>query len=528
MFFVLTSVMMCSPFSRLTLGLRVAGVPMAGLLILSSSGAYAQGAALDTTPRRTVSVVPRISVTETLTDNVRLTSTGQQSDQITEISPGIRISSDVGRLKGYFDYSLSEIVYAQNSSGRQSQNALTTFGTLEAVDNWAYLDFSGSISQQAISAFGTQSSDNTSLNANRTEVSTYRLSPYVRGRLGGVASYEARYSRAVTTGDGVVRSGVTTVDGNVKISGGSPLANLGWSADASQQSIDYSAGRSTEADRVNIGISVLVTPQFTVFANAGREANNYTSFDKQSYGTSGFGVSWSPSQVTKLSALLEHRAFGDAHSVSFEHRTARTAWKFTDTLDVSATPNQTGIASLGSIYDILFSQFASIEPDPVSRAQLVNAFLVANGISPSAIVATRFLTSAVALQRRQDLTFALLGVRDTLTFILTRGESSRLDTVSAGVDDFSTSSVIRQRGYSVNYAHRLTPEYSLGVLLLQQNTSGDSTLQDTKLQSLYVNLTGKVSKRATASVGVRRVAFSSSGAAPYTETALIGNLTVQF
>lgn len=498
--------------------MRVARVPLAGFLFVASAGAYSQ-----------VTIVPRVSITETVTDNVRLSNTSHQAEQITEIGAGIQINIDGGKLKTYFDYSGSSVMYAQGSSPNSTefQNGLNTFGTLEMVDNWAFVDFSGAISQQGISPFGTQSIGNTSINANRAEVSNYRLSPYVRGRLGSLADYEARYSRAITGSDAAATSGVTTVDGLVKISGDTSFRSLGWSADASQQSVDYSAGRSTEVDRFNLGLSYSFAPQFNVFASAGRESNNYTTFDKESYATSGFGANWSPSERTKLSAARYRRSFGDAHSLSFDYRTARTAWKYTDAKDVSATPNQIGFASLGSIYDILYSQFASIEPNPVSRAQLVNAFLQANGINPNAAVVSSFLTSALSVTRRQDLSFALLGVRDTVTFLATRSESNRLDTLSTGVDDFNTSSLIRQRGFSVNYAHRLTPDYSLGVLVSQQHTSGDSNLQSTKLQLLNVNVTGKVGKQAVASVGVRHV-VSSGNTAPYIENAVIGSLNVQF
>ncbi|MBK5206984.1 MAG: TIGR03016 family PEP-CTERM system-associated outer membrane protein, partial [Polaromonas sp.] len=399
-------------------------------------------------------------------------------------------------------------------------------GTLEAVDNWAFVDFSGSISQQAVSAFGTPSIDNTSVNANRAEVSNYRISPYVRGRLGATASYEARYSRAVTSSDAAAISDVTTSDGAVKISGGTAFSNLGWSADATRQSIDYSPGRPTEADRLNFGLSYAITPQLRVSANAGREANNYTSFDKQSYGTSGFGVNWSPSATTTLAASRDRRSFGNAHSLRFEHRTARTAWKFTDSKGVSATPIQTGIASL-AISDLLYSQYLSIEKNPVSRAQF-NATLPLFGINPNDPFTFGFLTSALSLQRRQDLSFALLGVRDTITFVATRSETSRLDTVLTGIfDDLNTSSLVRQRGFSVNYVHRLTPNYSLGVLASQQKTSGVSSLQDTTLRLVNVSVSGKVGKRAAASVGVRRV-VSSSNTVPYDENAITCNLNMQF
>lgn len=466
---------------------------MAGVLVAASMGAYGQDATPEEGLIRAVSVVPRISMTETFTDNIGLVAVGRQAEQVTEIAPGIRVTKDGGHLKGYFDYSLNGIAYAQSSLPNHSQNALNTFGTLEAVDNWAYLDFNGVISQQSISAFGTPSSSTSSINANRTEVSSYRLSPYLRGNLGAVASYEARVSRAVVRGDATAASGVSTTDGSVNVNGSSAFRNLGWSADASQQNIEYSAGRPTESGLMNLGLTYAITPQFSVLANAGREISNYTSIDKQSYDIGSFGVSWLPSERTRLTASQGHRSFGETHSLVFEHRTALTVWRFTDSQDVSAAPSQTG--------------------------------LLANNANPAAPVISGFLSSAVSLQRRQDLSFTLLGVRDTITLIATSSENRRLDTISTAVDDLTTAEV-RQLGFSVNYLHRLTPDYSLGVFASQQRTWGLLSLQDANLYFLNLSLTGKTGKNSSASLGLRRAVYSS--ATPYDETALSINLIVQF
>ena len=150
----------------------------------------------------------------------------------------------------------------------------------------------------------------------------------------------------------------------------------------------------------------------------------------------------------------------------------------------------------------------------------------ANGLSPNATAVSNVLTSAISLQRSQNLSFALLGVRDTITFMATRLQSSPIDASSTASNALTNSLFVNQRGFSVNYTHRLTPDYSLGVLASQQNASGLSGVQGTKLRLLNLNVTGRVGKQTTASVGVRRVV--SSGAAPYTETAAFGTLIMQF
>ena len=66
------------------------------------------GAEVNTKP--TISIVPRFSMSEKYTDNVSLLSTGKQSELITQISPGISIVSQAGRIKGTFDYSLNNLI----------------------------------------------------------------------------------------------------------------------------------------------------------------------------------------------------------------------------------------------------------------------------------------------------------------------------------------------------------------------------------------------------------------------------------
>ena len=507
-------------------------IALAVLLLVLTLGAghvraQTSDAAVVTGTTPSFSVVPRLSISETVTDNVRLSSNDRQSEFVTTISPGIRMSADRGRLKAYFDYALNSSYYAQNTSAARLQNALTAFGTLEAVENWVYVDASAGISQQSISPLGVQSTGATSINGNQNESATVRLSPYLRGRLANVVDYETRYSLTSNRNKASTESDVTIRDGSIRLSGRGAGARLSWSADASQQNTAFSAGRTTESEQYKLGFAYAVFPQLIASVSAGQESNNFTTADKQSSNTFGYGLSWTPSERTRVSASREARRFGDTFTVIASHRTPRTAWQFTDTQSIASPVGQNGLVNLGSAFDVFFDQFASVEPDPIKRTALVNNFLLANGLDPTSRVTGNFATSAVSLLRRQDLSFSLLGIRDTVTFVLTRSESSRLDTVSVAVDSLSNSAVVRQSGLSVSYAHRLTPDSSMNVLASAQQSSDSLGLLDSNSRSVNLSFSTKLGPKSTAVVSGRRVVFESS-ANPYTESAITGTLNVQF
>lgn len=293
---------------------------------------------------------PRISLTETLTDNVNInrSSSGKQGDLITQIAPGMRIEARTSRLKAYFDYALQGQFYAKNDYSR-TQNSLNTFGTFEAVDNWLFLDFSGVIAQQAISAFGAQSPDNTSINNNSTETASYRISPYIRGQLGGIVEYLLRYSLSTTRSDASIVSDTNISQWTGQLHGSTPFQNLKWTIDADQQTTDYSRGRDNEAERLRVVLTYSVLPELSVLLSGGQESNNYVSIEQKSTSTYGYGFDWNPTERTKISAFKEIRFFGDGHNISFSHRFPRSSIRFTDTRDVSVLPNQYTTVGLGTV-----------------------------------------------------------------------------------------------------------------------------------------------------------------------------------
>ena len=507
------------------------GLSCAALAALTTLGAFATRASaqevdLGLTSRNFL-VTPRISLTESYTDNVDLSSTNKRSEFTTQISPGISITSNGGRLRGSVDYSLTQVLYARNSEKNELQNSLNASGRYEAVDNWAFIDFASSISQQSVSAFGPQSVSNTSINANRTEVATYQVSPYVRGQFANFADYEARYRFSKSRSGSSLASDVETRDGLIKLTGDRSLGRLSWAADLTKQDVDYSAGRSTTSDRLNARLIYTVGPQLDAILIAGRESNNYVSLDKETHGSTGVGVNWRPSDVTSLSGEFERRYFGNTHSLTFEHRTPRTAWTYVDSKSVSTSTNPTTLVSLGGLYDLLFAQFTTLEPDPVRRAQLVRSFLQVNGLDPNTTVLGAYSQSTLSLQRSQALSFAVMGIRDTITFSAVRSTGQFLGNGVLAGSAFANTSAIRQNGLTVSYSHRLTPETSMNALVSQQKSAGDGSSLQNRVRTFNVNLATRFSQKVYGTIGARHT-VSDGSSAPYKENALSGSVSIQF
>lgn len=485
--------------------------------------------ATDTTvaARRGWVIVPRVSVSETFTDNVAVSSVVRQSEQVTEISPGVSVQSNTGRLKGSFDYSLRNFLYAQGSQANRSQNALNTFGSLEAVEKWLYVDFSGLVSRQTISAFGTQVASDTSTNANSTETASFRLSPYVRGRLGSFADYNVRYSHSETSSKSALATNVATDDFSASLNGLTRLSRVSWGLDASRQSVGYGSSRKNESDRLNGQLFYLYSPELKFNTRLGVDANNYSTLTKETKSSFGYGADWSPSERTQLSVFRERRFFGDGHTITFNHRMPRSVVRFTDTRDVSVLPNQLTTVGLGTYYDLLFSQLQSAVPDPVLRAQQVNALLQQAGIAPNSAVTANFLTSRASIRRRQELSLVLNGLRNTVTYTFFQSTAESISAAAVALpDDFSASSVIKQRGMSSNLSHRLTALTSINTLSSWSRNSGSTVGLENTMKLLNVNVATKLGPKTSASFGFRTTV--SSGATSYRENAVLGSLYATF
>lgn len=468
------------------------------------------------------------SMAQTLTDNVSLDSASPRAEAITQLSAGMRMSGRSGRTSASFDYSLSGFIYARGTSSATHQHALSASASTELIDNFAFVDARAGVSQQSISAFGVQSTDPGLINANRTQVASYSVSPYVRGQIGGLASYEARLNHSESRSSGT-HLGDTSADlASVSIASLARGSIFSWNAGASRSISDASAGRRTRTDQVNVGVGVAPMPEVRLRANAGRETTDVQGGASRSGDTWSVGIDVQPEPRTSFGATYGRRFFGDTYSVVASHRMPRSMWTLSSSRDLSLPGLDTASGlSRSAAFELLFAQLAAVEPDPFRREALVNAILNAGGIGTTVPGGAGFLSSAATVSTRHQLSVALQGVRDTLTFTLNSSTSRRADGLALRGDDLDNASVVRSTGASAVLSHQLTPQSGLSLAASVQRASGSASSQGSRTTSLSLVYSARLGPHTNASLSLRRVEFDAA-LRPYTENAAIARVDFRF
>jgi uncharacterized protein (PEP-CTERM system associated) len=184
-----------------------------------------------------------IEAEETYNDNVRLTSTGQQSDYITRLSPHLGIRGTGARVQLSLDYSLDQYIFLKNTGGDRTVNTLSATGHSELLKDFFFVDAAASISEQFISAQNAVSGTAANITSNRTSVQTYTLSPYFRNHFSGWADSETRY-RFTSVSSGTSQF-ADTIGNEVsyKLNSGREFGRLSWTLFLDAQDTDR--GRST-------------------------------------------------------------------------------------------------------------------------------------------------------------------------------------------------------------------------------------------------------------------------------------------
>jgi uncharacterized protein (PEP-CTERM system associated) len=197
--------------------------------------------------------------------------------------------------------------------------------------------------------------------------------------------------------------------------------------------------------------------------------------------------------------------------------------RYSSAADATSSAGYVGVGTPVTLYQLLFDQLASIQPNPNLRDQLVRDTLRLNGQDPNASAGGGLATDTVTKQRRQDLALSYLGVRTTFTVLGFVSDSQPLDRLVAS----TLGARVRQMGFSSTLAYRLTPVSTLSLTGGLQKTQDEGPTQGTTLKSLALSWTEQLGLRTSAVFGTRYVVFNSP-TDPYRETAITASLSMRF
>lgn len=522
----------CSQGARAAaISLNAPGLALATGLALVASTLQAQPAPADAAEPaplvRSYGLIPGLTL-ESSVLNISERATGNGTEYLVRASPSLTMAHRGGRVQGTLIYNgaLSTRRGIDDREDSEYLNNLSANYLFEVIDGIGFVDARASITQQTIAAVGTPAGFLES-SANRTEVRSVALSPYVRGPLSTVAEYEVRAAATVTRGGRDTASDSDIYQGLFTLRSPNRGALFGWGLSGSRQRVKFLVSAApTITDRVNAEVSFQPDIDWRFAVNGGVERTDVVGALRQEYENYGASVQWTPSPRTSVAVQGEERYFGRAYRATIAHRLARSTFRFTTSQDVNIGSGALAQGQAITLYELYFSQFASAIPDPVQRDQFVLALIAATGRSRDEVVSGGlFGNSGIALERRNDLIWTWAGPRLTMNASAYGVNTERVDT--GGVNPASRNDNVRQRGYAAGLGWRLTPLTNANVSGSRIMSKDTVTFVRSDLKSLSVGLTSQLGPRTTGVLSTRYSVLNGATES-YRETALTGSISLRF
>jgi uncharacterized protein (PEP-CTERM system associated) len=467
---------------------------------------------------------------ESYSDNIRLAPPGQTSGEFTtEVAPGLSLFTNGPRLKLTLDYSLQKIIYSKEADRINQQ--LNASGRAEVLPDWLYLDARSSISQQNISAFGSQFNDNTLRNDNRDTVRARSISPYLKHYFRGLASAELRYSYDHVASGKLLS--VRSDDANLRLTGDNGGRGWNWDLQVDRKEIDDRSLAPVTMNDASLTLSYPLNSRLGLFTTGGYEMNDYHAVGSQPKGRYwAVGARWTPSVRTNVSASVGRRYFGNTYSLDAQYRMHSMFWTLNYNEDITTTHGQFLSVPPTGLSDFLNQLWTTRIPDPQQRLQTIQLFmLVSQLLGPDGNV--NFFSHRYYLQKRWNLATVYSGSRSALSFSLstlgrTAQTSSAIDSPLLGADELALEDRTCQKTAQLGWSWRMSPRGNLNVGASYGVVDSLSTGRQDKNAGLTVGLSHQLHPKASLNVDLRHLRHSSNRGGDYRENGVGVALTVLF
>ena len=479
---------------------------------------------------QTFDLRPTLQTRLTYTDNLRAESSGRQSGWVAEISPGIAggISREGSRVSGRFNVSLRNLGYSSDRGWRSPALGLQAAGEVEAIEDHFFVDADASIRRSNLSLFSGRASDDFLNTDRRNETRSLSVSPRLEFGLGSVANATVRYRRTWLDGGGGTLGGQGLDQWNAGLTSARAFGPLSWGLSYSRSKTGYKDDEVEDViqEAVRATLFYALTQQVRLHASVGRESNDFGDARRESNRIVGAGFDWFPTPRTSISGAVEDRFFGNGYDLSISHRWARSSLQLSAGRDVSSSVQRFGSVFQDPFFFVLFNDpgLVALIPDPLEREEFLRQFLGLTGDS--------FISNAHYVDKRLRAAYTIAGVRNSLSFSLSRSDRSRISNIGGlrGEDLFRDSDNVRSDAASVSFSHRLSGRSSLNATIVRSvaERSGGSS-QKTRRLTTSLGYSTSLGARSVAGLSYRHQRSDSSGSgSDFTENVLTANFGMRF
>jgi uncharacterized protein (PEP-CTERM system associated) len=497
---------------------------VAGLAVFAAPGQIARA--------QTWQTEASISAQATVTNNASFDSgSNKESDVIINVVPAFSFSRQGDRLRANGYVALNMIGYVQGTETSRILPQASILGEVEAVERFFFIEGAFNVSQDLVNPFLPRPDSASTFNTY-----TYgqaRVSPYIKGNFSPTLRYLLRSDNTYTFSTQTDAELSNSYTGNHFGEIERTPEPFGWSVLVRREVTRFEdqaqAQPNLTYDTALGRLTAALTPQLIVGARVGYENTNYTLSDT-SGSIYGADVAWSPTPVDRVEGYWENRFFGPSYQLNASHRGPQLAAGLGMSRLLSTYPQvllslpQTGNVS-GMLDAILISRY----PDPIERSRQVQDLIARQGLPQSIPGGANIYTESANIVTSGTADLALIGVRNTLLFLLFYSETKELPDARLP-PGFLTFTNSEQRGASVTLAHRLTPQATLNAITRYTETRGlDLDADDYTNQALaQLQYTHQLAPRSNAFAGVRYQVVSTNVGIDANEAALLVGFTHRF
>lgn len=473
-----------------------------------------------------------LTADETYTDNVQLKPAGfAQKDFVTRITPSISFRSNGPRARFSGSYAI-DMVNRANEQSSDTFHYLSFLGNVDLVQRLLYVDLDARIAQQTVSLLGAIGDSSINNSGNRSSVSSYSVSPYLRHDFSQEARGELRFTYRIQSANSSAAAleDRTTDRIDLSLKSGAAFRRVTWDLAASREHVSYDVGRENEIQKVSAGATAFFLPTLGLKGKIGVEKNDYFTFGEKVDGLFwSVGPEWTPTPRSRFVATFGKLFDKSTYALDFSHRSRLTTWSLDYGEEITTQSQQVTPGTDLATY--LNNLYASTLPDPLARDTAVKAYIDRNGLQSNLIIPVNAFTITPYLQKRLRASMGLLGVRNTIIanfYVVTR--ESKGSSADLGAGDFALSQNIKQTGGGVVWTWQMAPRTTANLTAGYSRNEFSSVNREDRQKTIRFGLTHQLATRTSASLTYRRIQNNSTigSAATYAENAFTAALSLRY